>query len=91
MITHIKNRHIKKIRFNCELCDKNYTTKFHLSTHMKVNHFNIKDFKCEYCSKQFGEKKKLVAHVRIHTGEQPFQVNILFFKFKSLINFINLV
>lgn len=74
MMTHIKNRHIKKIRFNCELCDKNYATKFHLSTHMKVNHFHIKDFKCEYCGKEFGEKKKLVAHVRIHTGEQPFQV-----------------
>lgn len=51
LTTHIKNRHILKIRFTCQYCPnsgKSWARKDHMKRHIKVSHFNIREFKCEW-------------------------------------------
>lgn len=61
--------------FNCQICDKFYTSHTLLVSHIK-DHMKDKPLNCNYCSQTFAKKTHLKQHERIHTGEKPFSCNI---------------
>ena len=65
----------KKQSFNCDICGKNFSSKYHLFLHEQTVHNSdgnrgkeeLKDLKCEICNKDFKKKKGLIDHIdRIH-------------------------
>lgn len=57
--------------FNCEKCDKKFTTKFSLNRHQFI-HSNVKRFQCRFCPKKFALKQYLKEHECIHTNDRPY-------------------
>jgi hypothetical protein len=57
--------------FECETCDKKFTTKFSLNRHQLV-HNNVKRFTCRFCPKKFALKQYLKEHECIHTNSRPY-------------------
>jgi len=58
--------------FTCEQCNKNFTSKSHLSAHIGNNCSDGADRQCPYCGKQFRSVATLENHKRVHTREKPF-------------------
>ena len=51
----------------CDLCEKAFDTKYHLTHHIK--HIHIKEHKCSLCEKAYGSAAKLKDHfMSIHEG-----------------------
>lgn len=57
--------------FECDKCDKKFTTKFSLNRHLFI-HTNEKKFKCRFCTKSFALYQYLREHECIHTNEKPY-------------------
>ena len=51
------------IRYKCEQCEKEFTTKNRLNLHLKHFHENIKDNKCAKCKKSFVISSGLKVHM----------------------------
>ena len=48
--------------FECENCDKCYTTKELLNRHIEIKHENIMKAKCDICHVEFPQKYHVIAH-----------------------------
>ncbi|CAH0402494.1 unnamed protein product [Chilo suppressalis] len=66
---------LKKILYNCSICDERFTTRSDLSLHKK-NHTGEKPYKCNVCDKRFTHNRSLTVHKRSHTGEKPYKCNV---------------
>jgi KRAB domain-containing zinc finger protein len=74
LFSHIKMRHIEKVRFYCKDCPgTSFSNKYRLKEHVDFKHLNIRKHVCEQCGRAFPTSSKLKIHHRVHTGEQPFQ------------------
>lgn len=75
---HMRNIHSNKPsfceEFDCEFCEKTFSSKFYLQVHMMTH---TKPFKCEKCAKKFSLKVQLQNHAKnpancykLHTKNQ---------------------
>ena len=48
-----ESRRIKPRKFECDLCDKIYTTNQKLKFHKLGAHTKVKQFQCSYCENKF--------------------------------------
>ena len=67
---HIKEAH-RGVRYRCEQCGKQFTTKQNLNTHFNAVHLKIRH-SCPHCSSSFSQKGHLATHIR---NKHPNQVN----------------
>ena len=70
----IKNSEVStsKAIFKCEVCLKEFTSKFSMLRHHKIVHLNILPYNCE-CGKSFGTLDQREKHfVAKHTNKKPF-------------------
>ena len=75
-LTRHKRRHFRQPRvptdgprtfFQCDQCDKRYTTRNNLSTH-RVIHKGLM-YPCEHCAKIFLTRRAVLDHRRSHSGK----------------------
>ena len=61
------------ISFQCEKCNRKYTSKGNLRDHMRVH--NPEDqYNCAYCDQKFTHKTNLKRHIQaMHTDDRPFK------------------
>ena len=74
---HINLIHLPK-RFECESCDKRFSSNNVLNTHVKTVHEkNITWFKCEKCNTDYKRKEYLDRHLRtVHVNEVTYPCKI---------------
>ena len=61
----------KKIKHQCNKCEKSYTFKRDLEQHIKFVHEKIKDVICDTCGKRFKTKTELRLHItKVHDCKQ---------------------
>jgi len=65
----------KVIKFACNICSKQHTSKPHLMRHIKSFH-NIIRFPCHLCPQKFGQKCTLVSHIRSVHDKIKFPCNL---------------
>ncbi len=53
--------------FQCDDCNKTFTSKGYLRKHIQTVHRGEKEFVCGVCRKEFGLRGDPVIHMRIHT------------------------
>ena len=53
-----------KQKFECEQCQKTFSTKVRLLSHVSIIHNGVKNFQCDDCGKKFGYKWNLKSHVK---------------------------
>jgi len=70
----------KETYFQCNFCDKEFSTAASLTSH-RWQH--TKPFQCESCKIRFASKGNLVIHRRRHTGDRPFACNLCDSKFTT--------
>lgn len=63
---HIEVKHLRLLRFVCEYCQKQFTTKQILREH-EDKHTGTKSYECAKCSKRFRLSSQLSIHQRQHT------------------------
>ncbi|CAH0556859.1 unnamed protein product [Brassicogethes aeneus] len=61
-----------KKTFNCNYCEKLYTSMGALKMHIRTHTLPCK---CTICGKAFSRPWLLQGHIRTHTGEKPFSCN----------------
>uniref|UniRef100_A0A1I8GRS0 Protein krueppel n=1 Tax=Macrostomum lignano TaxID=282301 RepID=A0A1I8GRS0_9PLAT len=59
--------------FQCDTCQKKFSSKSHLKAHMSAVHRKEKPHKCNRCGKSFSRASDLHVHIRSHTGDRPFE------------------
>ncbi|XP_051999860.1 zinc finger protein 407-like [Xyrauchen texanus] len=75
--THLLGKHglgqPKERKFECELCERNFSEKWALNNHMKL-HTGEKPYKCSWpsCHYSFLTLSAMKDHHRTHTGEKSF-------------------
>ncbi|GBM72942.1 Zinc finger protein 649 [Araneus ventricosus] len=60
------------ITFNCAVCQRSFTRKYHLDRHLKISRCSglpLPSFPCELCNRVYTRKDNLREHLRSHTGE----------------------
>lgn len=55
--------------FFCNICKKEFKSKYSLTYHQVVHQLNRKTFDCDQCEKKFKMKASLRKHVLNHTGQ----------------------
>ena len=60
-----KEDRISLLPFTCDVCDKVFTKRDHLTRH-KNTHTDIRAFKCHVCDLTFKRKDKLTSHLKMH-------------------------
>lgn len=58
-----------KKRFNCKICNKQYTTAFYLREHLQI-HSGERPHKCKICGKTFAVISCYREHVELHTNKK---------------------
>lgn len=61
----------KKIKYQCEICFKEFGHKSNLFIHMRT-HNGERPYKCSQCEKRFTHSGNLAIHMRTHSGERPY-------------------
>jgi uncharacterized Zn-finger protein len=56
----------KKSKFQCEVCNKDFTKKGSLNRHMKTHTEKKSKFQCEVCEKVCSTKSNLKRHMTTH-------------------------
>jgi uncharacterized Zn-finger protein len=62
LVPHIRNAHLERKEYQCEECDKSYTTAKILQRHKKTEHSNQR-YECNQCRKQFARNENLKKHI----------------------------
>ena len=57
----------------CDVCQKTFAKREHLTKHLRIHKSDNKRYSCEYCHKAFRDRYELVRHTRRHTGDFPFR------------------
>ena len=57
----------------CDVCNKGFVKREHLTKHLRIHKSDNKRYSCEYCQKAFRDRYELVRHTRRHTGDFPFR------------------
>ncbi len=57
----------------CDVCDKTFVKREHLTKHLRIHKTDNKRYACEFCQKAFRDRYELVRHTRRHTGDFPFR------------------
>ena len=73
MKTHVLNLHSddSKKLFQCDFCDKGFTSGTLLEDHVNLSHKGLKPYQCETCGKAFTYKNYLKDHLlHVHQGVQ---------------------
>ena len=65
MNAHINTTHEAK-RFQCDQCQKTFTTANSVLTHKVGLHNSQKAFSCEFCGKSFTQKGSMTYHMKVH-------------------------
>ncbi|XP_046426809.1 zinc finger protein 737-like isoform X1 [Neodiprion fabricii] len=60
-----------KNRYQCDQCDKRFSTKPNLVTHKRI-HSGVRNFTCDQCGKSFIQKGNLEAHFLTHSADKPY-------------------
>ena len=60
----------------CDICNKGFVKREHLTKHLRIHKSDNKRYSCEYCQKAFRDRYELVRHTRRHTGDFPFRYHI---------------
>lgn len=69
-VAHLKRSHGLGETWNCEICGKNFTQKWHYKVHV-LKHAGKRDHICDLCGNAFVEKSHLARHiVKLHGSEQ---------------------
>lgn len=68
--THIERDH-QKIRYECDLCGRNYNLKLNLQKHMQLHHLGFNKYPCNFCEKTFNNYNTRYMHVRTHHSSNP--------------------
>ena len=64
----------KKHPFQCDICDKLFSSKSNLKKHIDTIHLKLKSHKCEECGKTFNQKGNLKYHVNsVHLKIKPYK------------------
>ena len=62
---------VKKNKFVCKQCDKEYKSKGALTNHVNEEHNNVR-FNCDVCNMKFKQQEHLKKHVQnIHAHPKP--------------------
>ena len=69
-----------KIKYQCKLCNKQFSQKCNLITHARI-HSGEKPFQCADCNLRFSHLTNLTHHVAIHSGERQFACPLCGVKF----------
>ena len=84
LMRHIASVHDGKKRFECDICNKQYTNKVGLEAHISTDHVGEKPFQCSSCDAKYAYKAHLSRHFQIvHQGIKPFQCTICKVKFTN--------
>ena len=80
MKKHVSSFHqqqkTSKESFDCEKCDKTYSSYQCLTNHVAAVHEGVKIKKCDYCQKEFSKKSELKKHIaEIHKEEKNHKCN----------------
>ena len=59
----------KEIKYECEPCDKSYTTKEGYQAHLSTAHSDVRH-KCDICGSDFAQKTSLTFHKRMYHSRQ---------------------
>ena len=62
--------HSNTERFQCQFCEKNFSSGRNLHSHVTVSHISPTQFQCDICSKFFNCKNPLAAHLKTHFAVQ---------------------
>lgn len=60
--------------FQCDVCQKKYSSKAILKKHVKVH--GSDEFRCKKCNKGFKSRGDMEKHVRLHYGYRPFSCRL---------------
>uniref|UniRef100_A0A182NG48 C2H2-type domain-containing protein n=1 Tax=Anopheles dirus TaxID=7168 RepID=A0A182NG48_9DIPT len=63
-------------KYDCELCDKKFSTIITLRNHAKVHRAKELQHNCTICASPFAYSHQLEKHMMTHTGEYPYQCEI---------------
>lgn len=80
LLRHIETRHnkdpsIQKPQFNCDMCEKKFTTKAYLAKHKLLHTDRL--YACKHCSETFPEKELMKEHQKEkHAQPRNFLCNI---------------
>lgn len=61
----------ESIRYECDICQHEYSTQLQLNRHLKT-HSNKRPYSCSMCNKSYARKDCLARHVRVHAGEKNY-------------------
>ncbi|XP_041971288.1 zinc finger protein 883-like isoform X2 [Aricia agestis] len=63
LVVYLKQHlHTHNRRFRCDMCDKSYSERAHLTRHLRDVHSDYKLYGCDVCGKRYTHKKGLVTH-----------------------------
>lgn len=64
-------------KFKCQICEREFTTKFSLGCHIKSEHLGVKKtYSCPMCGKTFSQIRSYRQHANVHAGIRPYTCEI---------------
>ena len=72
---HLKTHEADYVKpsFDCEICEKSFTTKYVLAAHIKSEHLGMKRiYQCPLCGRSFTQRNSYLMHANVHAGIKPY-------------------